>query len=231
MKGLEKLKQNGSEITKYNNEITNQIPTLDALFLQNPQKALQVIKQSTFEQAIQLHDIENKNGLAKIKKEKGAEYTKIVLESVLEYFSQILNGKNSTNNPFIIGELADEIMVNFYWLSISDIAHCLKKGVSGVYKNPAQFTKEEFEFAVVLSWVKKFDEERSNSFAQQQMKSQALHKVNDTLLDINYLAYIENLPHYKLESEKSQADWKRKRRIQVWAEKKLADAENKGAKK
>lgn len=78
------------------------------------------------------------------------------VEFILAWGAELISAKTQ-NFDMIVGTIAGEILQDYYYLSLEEIAHVIKKGAKGEYKkNQVQFTNP-YDLPTILEWFKIYD--------------------------------------------------------------------------
>jgi hypothetical protein len=148
-------------------EITlQQISDIDEFYINESEKCINfMMRRLSMDNVFDMVNTKNYNHLLSISNKKGEEYTLATLEIFLAYFAQIHNEKNTTNDPFLISNIAQAIFYDFrHRISFAEIILFLKNGVYGYYRHKDQFTKEPFDLPNVIRWLNLFLDDKAKKF-------------------------------------------------------------------
>lgn len=165
---MNKDKQNGLKEYDKGKDLMNLIKN------DEKHKIRSYIRELNLEKAIDSNN-ENRQTLAALKRIDKEDLSD-GLEMIIDYFAN--NTNNKGNIEYIIEVIADEITVKYYFFTFDEVCYVLKRGVLGYYKNPQQYSSQNFDFETVLNWFHAYDIGERANFVERNRK-----KENNSLSD------------------------------------------------
>ena len=148
------------------------------------------------------------------------------VEFILAWGAELISAKTQ-NFDMIVGTIAGEIMQDYYYLSLEEIAHVIKKGCKGEYKkNQVQFTNP-YDLPTILDWFRQYDAgERQQIVEKKRIAECEEHKAISAKMQIantsemyqNHRAYFD-MKKQKEDAKKEKEQEYRKFKIEYLTKK------------
>jgi hypothetical protein len=121
----------------------------------NLQEFKQIVRKLDVASAVQL-DSPDRKQVSLLRKQDEADLLD-TLEITCTYFASLMSQNNAALD-FVIPEIANELIQNYWFLTYEEICLVLRNGVIGKYKNPQQFTHQTFDLETVLGWFQHYND-------------------------------------------------------------------------